>query len=58
MKPPINYYLMLRNDHLTMTEQMIVNAETAKNCACAPVEDAMTELLGYNATLAVAELRL
>ena len=40
-------YLSLRTDYLTMTEKMLVNAETDENCACGPVEEAMTELMGY-----------
>ena len=47
----IDQYLSLRSDHLTMTEQMLVNAETDSNCACAPVEEAMTELLGYTVSV-------
>ena len=49
--PMIDQYLSLRSDHLTMTEQMLVNAETDSNCACAPVEEAMTELLGYTVSV-------
>lgn len=49
--PMIDQYLNLRSDYLTMTEQMLVNAETDSHCACAPVEEAMTELLGYTVSV-------
>lgn len=45
--PMMETYLSLRTDYLTMTEKMLVNAETDENCACGPVEEAMTELMGY-----------
>lgn len=52
--PMIDTYLSLRSDYLTMTEQMLVNAETDANCACGPVEEAMTELMGYTVSVSGA----